>query len=67
MNILILFSGIVAILILMKIHYTITKPVFNKMYNMWEEDKHTKEISTVLIIGMIIIGFLMGFLIGSSL
>lgn len=67
MNILILVSGIIAILILMKIHHAVTKPVFNKMYNMWEEDKHTKEISTVLIIGMIIIGFLMGFLIGTSL
>ena len=41
-----------------------TRPVYNKMYNMYHEDEKGRVIANWTIVAMIIVSFLLGYMIG---
>ena len=40
----------------------LSKPSYNKMHNVWEEDKASRQLSNIAIAGMLIIMFTLGYL-----
>lgn len=63
MKILTFFLGIIILLVLFTFQNAFSKPVYNKMSNVWEEDSYGRMVSKLLIIAMLIIAFIMGAII----
>jgi uncharacterized membrane protein YqhA len=60
MKILTFCLGIIILLVLFTFQDAFSKPVYNKMSNVWEEDSYGRMVSKLLIIAMLIIAFIMG-------
>lgn len=56
-------AGILAIIVLFLLQNAFSKPIYNKMSNVWQDDQEGRQIAHLMIIGMIIIGFLLGLLV----
>lgn len=56
-------GGLLLIIVLFVLQSAFSKPVYNKMSNVWEEDETGRQMSNMMIIGMTIIGFLLGLLV----
>jgi hypothetical protein len=56
--------GLMTIIILFLLQNAFSKPVYNKMSNVWQDDSEGRQIAHMLIVGMIVIAFLLGLLIG---
>lgn len=57
---------IVALLLigfLFLVNNTLTKPVYNKMYNVWEDDPESRKFSNFIIIFIAILSFVIGFIL----
>ena len=63
MKVLTFFLGIIILLVLFTFQNAFSKPVYNKMFNVWEEDSYGRMVSKLLIIAMLIIAFIMGAII----
>jgi len=63
MKVLTFFLGIIILLVLFTFQNAFSKPVYNKMSNVWEEDSYGRMVSKLLIIAMLIIAFIMGAII----
>ncbi len=63
MKILTFCLGIIILLVLFTFQNAFSKPVYNKMFNVWEEDSYGRMVSKLLIIAMLIIAFIMGAII----
>lgn len=59
-KILTFFLGVIILLVLFTFQNALSKPVYNKMFNVWEEDSYGRMVSKLLIIAMLIIAFIMG-------
>jgi hypothetical protein len=59
----ILFAiGLLAIIILFFLKNAFSKPVYNKMHNVWQEDPIGKKFANGLLVSMLLIAFLLGLL-----
>lgn len=56
-------AGALAIIVLFLLQNAFSKPIYNKMSNVWEDDQEDRQIAHLMIIGMIVIGFLLGILV----
>jgi len=56
--------GLLTIAILFLVQNAFSKPIYNKMSNMWQEDSEGRQIAHAVIIAMVVIGFLLGLLVG---
>jgi hypothetical protein len=63
MKTLILSVWIFLLIILFYVQSNLTKPTFNKMSNMWHEDKVSKAWADIVVICMVIIGVIIGSLL----
>ena len=63
MKILTFCLGIIILLVLFTFQDAFSKPVYNKMSNVWEEDSYGRMVSKLLIVAMLIIAFIMGAII----
>jgi len=57
---------IVALLLigfLFLVNNTLNKPVYNKMYNVWEDDPESRKFSNFIIIFIAIVSFIMGLIL----
>lgn len=54
------YLGIIILIVLFAFQNALSKPVYNKMSNVWEEDSYGRVVSKLLIIAMLIIAFIMG-------
>ena len=52
--------GVALIAFLFLVHSTMIKPIYNKMHNVWEEDKEGRNIANFTLIVMLIIAFVLG-------
>lgn len=55
--------GILSIVILFLLQNAFSKPVYNKMSNVWQDDHEGRQMAHIMIVAMIIIGFLLGILV----
>lgn len=55
--------GIVVLIVLFALQNAFSKPIYNKMSNVWEEDSYGRMVSKLLIIIMIAIAFIIGAII----
>lgn len=60
LKILLFAVGLVMIGILFLVQNAFSKPVYNKMSNVWEDDSDGRKISQTLIIIMLVVAFLLG-------
>jgi hypothetical protein len=51
------------LVILFYIQSNLRKPTFNRLSNMWHEDKVSKAWANIVVIGMVIIGVIIGSLL----
>jgi len=63
MKALLFLAGLLVLAFLFFIQRVLTKPVYNKMSNVWEEDTDSRKLAHLIIIGMVVIGFLLGLLV----
>jgi len=63
LKIILFVCGLLTIAVLFLLQNAFSKPVYNKMSNVWQDDSEGRQIAHMLIIAMIIIGFLLGLLI----
>jgi uncharacterized membrane protein len=56
-------AGIITIIVLFMLQNAFTKPVYNKMSNVWQDDEEGRQIAHFIIGAMIFIGFLLGLLV----
>lgn len=56
-------AGIITIAILFMLQNAFSKPVYNKMSNVWQDDQEGRQIAHFMIGAMIVIGFLLGILV----
>lgn len=56
-------AGLCTIGILFLLQNAFSKPIYNKMSNVWQDDQEGRQIAHLMIAAMIIIGFLLGILI----
>jgi hypothetical protein len=58
---LILFAaGIISLLVLFLFQNALTKPIYNKMSNMWQDDTQGRTLANYIVWFMTLIGFLLG-------
>lgn len=57
---LLFIAGLVTILILFFLQNAFSKPVYNKMSNVWQDDEEGRQIAHMMIAAMVIIAFLLG-------
>jgi len=55
--------GTLAIVILFLLQNAFSKPVYNKMSNVWQDDHEGRQMAHMMIIIMVVIGFLLGILV----
>jgi uncharacterized membrane protein len=55
--------GIIILMVLSVFQNAFSKPIYNKMSNVWEEDSYGRMVSNLLIVAMLIIAFIMGSII----
>lgn len=51
------------LIILFYIHKNYTKPVYNKIHNVWEEDPDNTEFANGILLIMLIIAFIIGLIV----
>jgi len=56
-------AGFVILFILFTVQEAFSKPIYNKMSNVWEEDSYGRLVAKVVILIMLIIAFFMGILL----
>ena len=56
-------TGLIAIGILFLLQNAFSKPIYNKMSNMWQEDSEGRQFAHAMIIAMVFIAFLLGILV----
>lgn len=56
----ILLAGII---ILFYLHKNYTKPVYNKIHNVWEEDPNKTETANVILLIMLLFSFFIGLIL----
>lgn len=54
-------AGLVAIMILFFLQNAFSKPVYNKMSNVWQDDEEGRQMAHLMIAAMIVIAFLLGY------
>jgi hypothetical protein len=54
------FIGLFVIILLFYLQNVFSKPIYNKMSNVWEDDTEGRLISQIMIVSMCIISFLLG-------
>jgi hypothetical protein len=52
--------GIVSLIVLFQLQDKLKKPVYNRMHNVWNEDKDHVLMANAIIITMLIIAFILG-------
>jgi len=52
--------GILVIGFLFLIHNAMTKPIYNKMHNMWHDDPEGRKIANITLVVMLFIAFYLG-------
>jgi len=56
-------AGIITIIVLFMLQNAFSKPVYNKMSNVWQDDEEGRQIAHFMIGAMVVIGFLLGLLV----
>lgn len=59
---LLFISGLLIIGVLFLINNAMSKPLYNKMHNVWEEDPEGKKYANMTLVLMLFIAFMMGLL-----
>jgi hypothetical protein len=52
--------GVIVLGILFLVNNAMSKPLYNKMHNVWEEDPEGKKYANITLIAMLFIAFFMG-------
>jgi hypothetical protein len=52
--------GVVILGFLFLVHHAMSKPIYNKMSNVWEDDPAGRQYSNMTIIAMLFIAFFLG-------
>jgi Na+(H+)/acetate symporter ActP len=52
--------GLAVIAFLFQVNNAMSKPVYNKMHNMWQDDPEGRKYAQITIIIMLIIAFILG-------
>jgi D-alanyl-lipoteichoic acid acyltransferase DltB (MBOAT superfamily) len=52
--------GILVIGFLFLVHNAMTKPIYNKMHNMWHDDPEGRKIANITLVVMLFIAFYLG-------
>jgi hypothetical protein len=60
---LIAFFGILIIGFLFLIHNAMTKPIYNKISNVWEDDPQGRRFANITLVFMLLIAFYLGYLL----
>ena len=55
-----LILGIAFIFFLWLVHNAMTKPTYNKIHNVWEEDEESKQTANLALGIIIVVAFLLG-------
>jgi UDP-N-acetylmuramyl pentapeptide phosphotransferase/UDP-N-acetylglucosamine-1-phosphate transferase len=63
MKALILSIWVLLLVILFYVQSNLRKPTFNRLSNMWHEDRVSKAWANIVVICMVIIGAIIGFLL----
>jgi len=61
MKIILYIFGIITILVLFQVQDKLRKPVFNRIHNVWNEDRDSILIANAIVVTMLIISFVLGF------
>jgi Na+(H+)/acetate symporter ActP len=56
----IFIAGIIVIGFLFLVHNAMTKPIYNKMHNMWHDDPEGRKIANITLVVMLFIAFYLG-------
>ena len=56
-------AGLLMIVILFFLQNAFSKPVYNKMSNVWQDDEEGRQMAHMMIAAMILIAFLLGYFI----
>jgi len=56
----VLIVGIALILFLFLVNNAMSKPIYNKMHNMWQDDPIGRQYAQMTIVVMLIIAFVLG-------
>jgi hypothetical protein len=54
------FTGLIVIGFLFLVQNAFSKPIYNKMSNVWEDDSDGRKLAQFTIVAMLIIAFLLG-------
>jgi hypothetical protein len=60
MKFILFLIGIMLIGFLFLVHNAMSRPVYNKMSNVWEDDPKGRQFSQITIMAMLFIAFLLG-------
>ncbi len=60
MKVIIFFIGVFIIGFLFLVHNAMSKPIYNKMSNVWEDDPQGRQYSNITIMAMLFIAFFLG-------
>ena len=52
--------GLIVIGFLFLVHNAMTKPLYNKMHNMWHDDPEGRKIANITLVVMLFIAFYLG-------
>ena len=52
--------GLIVIGFLFLVHNAMTKPIYNKMHNMWHDDPEGRKIANITLVVMLFIAFYLG-------
>jgi Na+(H+)/acetate symporter ActP len=52
--------GVIVLGILFLVNNAMSKPLYNKMHNVWEEDPEGKKYANITLVAMLLIAFFMG-------